>query len=136
MTEKEKKNCTNHENVVEETPKDKKGVIVWIKAHRKQLILVGISIPTIIAVTFRVKNKDALKALWQDLNEEIKKANMYSTKWFATVSDDVLDNIFLLCSTALANDITPKSMFLMSSHVNPDFVSTTNCFSLSISLAV
>lgn len=39
MTEKEKKNCTNHENVVEETPKDKKGVIVWIKAHRKQLIL-------------------------------------------------------------------------------------------------
>ena len=74
MTEKEKKNCTNHENVVEETPKDKKGVIVWIKAHRKQLILVGISIPTIIAVTFRVKNKDAL-----------------STKWFATVSDDVLD---------------------------------------------
>ena len=42
MTEKEKKNCTNHENVVEETPKDKKGVIVWIKAHRKQLILVGI----------------------------------------------------------------------------------------------
>lgn len=91
MTEKEKKNCTNHENVVEETPKDKKGVIVWIKAHRKQLILVGISIPTIIAVTFRVKNKDALKALWQDLNEEIKKANMYSTKWFATVSDDVLD---------------------------------------------
>lgn len=82
MTEKEKKNCTNHENVVEETPKDKKGVIVWIKAHRKQLILVGISIPTIIAVTFRVKNKDALKALWQDLNEEIKKANMYSTKWF------------------------------------------------------
>ena len=53
MTEKEKKNCTNHENVVEETPKDKKGVIVWIKAHRKQLILVGISIPTIIAVTFQ-----------------------------------------------------------------------------------
>ena len=65
----EKENCTNHENVVEETPKDKKGVIVWIKAHRKQLILVGISIPTIIAVTFKVKNKDELKALWHDLNE-------------------------------------------------------------------
>ena len=66
------------------------GFVEWIKAHKKQLILVRVSIPTIIAVVLGLKNKDALKALWENLNEEIKKANMYSSKWFETVTDDVL----------------------------------------------
>lgn len=66
------------------------GFVAWIKDHKKQLILVGVSIPTIIAVVLGLKNKDALKALWENLNEEIKKANMYSSKWFETVTDDVL----------------------------------------------
>ena len=66
------------------------GFVAWIKAHKKQLILVGVSIPTIIAVVLGLKNKDALKALWENLNEEIKKANMYGSKWFETVTDDVL----------------------------------------------
>ena len=66
------------------------GFVAWIKAHKKQLILVGVSIPTIIAVVLGLKNKDALKALWENLNEEIKKANMYGSKWFEAVTDDVL----------------------------------------------
>lgn len=41
------------------------GFVAWIKAHKKQLILVGVSIPTIIAVVLGLKNKDALKALWE-----------------------------------------------------------------------
>lgn len=60
------------------------------KAHKTQLILVGISIPTIIAVVLGRKNKDAIKALWDQLNEEIKKANMYSSKWFESVADETL----------------------------------------------
>ena len=34
---------------MEEAPKDKKGFAAWIKAHKNQLILIGISILTIIA---------------------------------------------------------------------------------------
>lgn len=90
MSEKEKNIVVNEEPATEEAPKDRMGFVAWIKAHKKQLILVGVSIPTIIAVVLGLKNKDALKALWENLNEEIKKANMYGSKWFETVTDDVL----------------------------------------------
>ena len=90
MSEREQNIVLNDEAVTEEAPKDRKGFVAWIKAHKKQLILVGISIPTITAVVLGLKNKDALKILWENLNEEIKKANMYSSKWFETVTDDVL----------------------------------------------
>lgn len=71
-------------------PETKKGFLVWIKDHKTKLILVGISIPTIIAIVLGLKNKEAIRTLWNQLNEEIKKANMYSSKWFETVTDEVL----------------------------------------------
>lgn len=74
----------------EAIPEGKKGFLMWVKAHKTQLILAGISIPTIIAVVLGLKNKDAIKALWNQLNEEIKKANMYSSKWFETITDEAL----------------------------------------------
>ena len=90
MSERVNNIIANDGIVTEEAPKDRHGFVAWIKAHKKQLILVGVSIPTIIAVVLGVKNKDALKSLWEKLNEEIKKANMYSSKWFEGVTDDVL----------------------------------------------
>lgn len=76
MSEKENNIVVNDEPATEEAPKDRKVFVAWIKAHKKQLILVGVSIPTIIAVVLGLKNKDALKALWDNLNEEIKKSNI------------------------------------------------------------
>lgn len=69
----------------------KNDLITWIKAHKKQLILAGISIPTVIMIALGLKNKDAIKALWAKLREEIETGSIYSTKWFDTVSDEVLD---------------------------------------------
>lgn len=82
--------AANDESLVEEAPKDKKSLLIWIITHQKQLIL--ICIPTIIAVVLGLKNKDTIKALWDSLNKEIKKANMYSSKWFETVTDDTLSS--------------------------------------------
>lgn len=73
--------------VVTET---RNGFLAWVKAHISQLILIGISIPTIIAVVLGLKNKDAVKALWNQLIEEIKNANMYTSKWFESATDEVL----------------------------------------------
>lgn len=79
------------EQHTEVAPETRKGFLAWVKVHKTQLILIGVSIPTIIAVVLGLKNKDAIKVLWNQLNEEIKKANMYSGKWFETVTDEVLD---------------------------------------------
>ena len=65
----------------------KQAVIKWIQMHKAQLILVGISIPAIIALVLGLKNKDTIIKLWGNLQEEIKKANLYSSKWFETASD-------------------------------------------------
>lgn len=90
MSMKEKDVVVNDEALMDEAPQDKKRFVAWIKAHKSQFILIGISIPTIIAIVFGLKNKDAIKVLWEKLNEEIKKANLYSSKWFETVTDEVL----------------------------------------------
>lgn len=78
------------EQHTEAAPETQRGFLAWVKVHKTQLILIGVSIPTIIAVVFGLKNKDAIKALWIQLNEGIEKANMYSVKWFETVTDEVL----------------------------------------------
>lgn len=69
----------------------KQDVIKWIKTHKTQLLLVGISIPALIALVLGLKNKVAIIKLWENLREEIKKANLYSSKWFETASDAELE---------------------------------------------
>ena len=69
----------------------KQDIVKWIKEHKKQLILAGISIPTLVMIVLGLKNKESIMKLWADLREEIKKNNLYSSKWFETVSDADLE---------------------------------------------
>ena len=71
---------------------EQKSLLAWIKKHRKDLIIAGISVTTIIFVVLGIKNKDSIKAFWQNLKEEIGKPSTYSSKWFETVTDEVLSN--------------------------------------------
>lgn len=75
----------------ESAPKDKRGVLAWIKSHKKQLIITGISTSTVIMIVLSLKNKGAIKALWAGLKKELETGSVYSSKWFDTVSDEVLD---------------------------------------------
>lgn len=45
----------------------------WVKAHKKQLILAGISIAAIASIIIGIKNKDTLIALQKTLEEKVKK---------------------------------------------------------------
>lgn len=74
-----------------EVSDNKTAFINWIKAHEKQLIFIGISIATLITFIVGIKNKDALQALWQNLKEEVRKANLYSSKWFENATDTELN---------------------------------------------
>ncbi len=52
----------------------KTGFIAWVKAHKKQLFLAGISVIAIIGVIIGLKNKDAIMDLWDSLEKSITKA--------------------------------------------------------------
>ena len=80
-----------NEHGLEEVSEDKNQIFTWIKAHKKQLTLIGISIPTLIAILLGLKNKDAIKELFDNLKEQIEKANLYSNKWFENATDAELD---------------------------------------------
>ena len=80
-----------NEQELEKVSKDKNGIVTWIKAHKKQLVFIGISIPTLIAIVLGLKNKDAIKELFDNLKGEIEKANLYSSKWFKNATDAELD---------------------------------------------
>lgn len=44
----------------------------WLKQHKKQLILAGISISVIIGIILGVKNKEVLEELWATLKRSTK----------------------------------------------------------------
>ena len=55
---------------MEENQKD---FIAWVKAHKKQLIVAGISITAIIGVILGIKNKETIDELWKALKDSLKK---------------------------------------------------------------
>lgn len=80
-----------NEQELEEGTDKKNEIVAWIKAHKKQLILIGISIPALIALVLGLKEKDAIKELFNSLKAAIEEANLYSSKWFKRATDAELD---------------------------------------------
>lgn len=46
----------------------KKNLLAWIKTHKKQLILAGLSIVSLIGLVVGIKKKDELWELWKSLS--------------------------------------------------------------------
>lgn len=54
--------------------KEQNKFLAWVKAHKKELIIAGVSIATIIAIILGYKNRKQLMALWATLQGAISKA--------------------------------------------------------------
>lgn len=85
------------EQELEEMEDDKKGFIEWIKEHKSQLALIGVSGAALIAMVFGLKNKDSLTKLWMSLKDEIEKGKPLSAKWLEKADlkelEDVRDSV-------------------------------------------
>lgn len=57
----------------EEVPEDKKGLVTWIKTHKRELIFSGVSVATLIAIVLGLKNKDLITEIWSSLKSAIEK---------------------------------------------------------------
>ena len=52
---------------------NKKGFIAWVKAHKKQLFMAGISVTAIIGIIIGLRNKEAIKEVWESLENSLSK---------------------------------------------------------------
>ena len=64
----------------------KMGFIAWVKAHKKQLLLAGISVTAIIGVILGLKNKQAIVHLWASVEKSITKVSEIRTEPLSSVS--------------------------------------------------
>ena len=53
--------------------KEQRKFIRWIKAHKKALIIAGISIGTLIVIVLGIKNREAIMEVWASLKEVAEK---------------------------------------------------------------
>ncbi len=53
--------------------KEQRKLIQWIKKHKKQLIIAGVSIGTLVLVILGLKNRESIKTLWDSLKKTVEQ---------------------------------------------------------------
>lgn len=69
---------------------EKKGLIKWVKAHKKKLIITGVSIAAIIGIIVGIKNKDSIMALWESLRKNVENSPVKMPKASREVVESVV----------------------------------------------
>lgn len=67
--------------------KERKDLIKWIKKNKKKIAVVGIG--TLILVILGIKNKDAIKALWDSLKEATEHPSTKTSEAVTQVISEV-----------------------------------------------
>lgn len=52
---------------------EKHKFVNWVKDHKKQLLIAGISVTAVIGIIIGLKNKEAIKELWKNLENSLSK---------------------------------------------------------------
>ena len=67
---------------------------LWVKAHKKQLLIAGISITAIAAILLGIKKREALTSLWKELNAKIDKAPALGMEEpIVMISDSITESV-------------------------------------------
>lgn len=92
----------------------KTGFIAWIKTHKKQLFLAGISVTAIIGVIIGLKNKEAIMILWDSLENSITKvpAKLPEPLNVTTMTPPVLEEVI-----PVRPYTSPQEAFDVSQHI-------------------
>lgn len=67
----------------------KKGFLAWIKAHKKELVISGISLTALIGIILCIKNSDSIDALWKSLSGAIEKSPTEAPKISQTTIEKI-----------------------------------------------
>ena len=86
---------------------ERKSLIQWIKDHKKELIIAGISIGTLILIILRIKNRALINDVWDSLKEVVKhpsvKCKEKIVKVMAEVPTEPIQEIVPVVPSSLTN---------------------------------
>lgn len=94
----------------------KRKLIRWVIAHKKELIIAGISISTLIGIILALKHPSGLKKVWAILREAIKPSKTNLENEIVTKNECVHVAIADLLP-AVSSDTQTKSLIDVSKHV-------------------
>lgn len=88
---------------------ERKGLVNWIKKHKKELIIAGVSIGTLTLFVLGIKNQETVKTVWDSLKNIIKQSNVRNAETIINVTVVIpQEPVLEVVSTAASNsDTTP-----------------------------
>lgn len=85
----------------------------WVKVHKKQLIIGGISISAVVGLYFGIRNKDTLIELWTSLEGNVNKVeNALTTVPVVQASVPAIETV-----TVPRTYTSPKMSFTVNQHI-------------------
>lgn len=75
---------------------EKKSFIKWIRVHKKELIITGISSATIIGIIIGIKNKDSIIVLWESLKNRVKNSSHEVSTTSFEIAESIVDSVELV----------------------------------------
>lgn len=96
--------------------KEREGLISWIKEHKKELIIAGIGIGTLVLIILGIKNQDTIKAVWISLQSIVKRSTVKVTETVTKVSVETPQEPVKEVVTAVASN-SDSIPFEVSRHI-------------------
>ena len=91
----------------------KKGFLAWVKKHRKELIIAGISATALIGIIICIKNRDSIDALWKSLIRVIEKSPNEAPKISQTTIEKIAQS-----SVTVTDVINPIELPVINTAIN------------------
>lgn len=94
--------------------KKKAGLIAWVRAHKKQLLLAGISVTAIIGVIIGLKNRETIMDLWDSLEKSVTRV---TEKKPSSVNVAQMDSSMIEGVITNRSYTSPQEAFAVVSHI-------------------
>lgn len=95
----------------EETQEEQKTLIQWIREHKKEIAIAGISITAMVGLVLGIKNKEVMEALWNALKNTDSKIPI------KTETPRITEKVSNIESVVIPMHREYKEPFDVSSHI-------------------
>lgn len=95
--------------------KERKGLIRWIKEHKRELAIAGFSIAALILLVLGIKNRETLKAIWDSLRSSVTQPTTRAEEIVTNVNVEIVPPPQVIVSSP--QPVSDSFPFEVSSHV-------------------